>query len=106
MPLHLLAEMAEAKCKGTLFAGFVLLPLIDQAQAQVNALQHEIAAGILGRPKHAHRVILLGELGWTLWWYQIIKQCLMKLVMAEAGLGSNYFVELMSLPAGDLQGRQ
>ena len=29
MPLHLLAEMAEAKCKGTLFAGFVLLPLID-----------------------------------------------------------------------------
>ena len=105
-PLHILAEMAEAKCKGVLLVGFVLLIMVPDADEVINKLQAEIAKALMRSHPYTQRELVLGELEWTPWWLQVLKQCLRKEASIMMGLGSPWVVQLFSIPEGMLAGRQ
>ena len=105
-PLHIPAEMAEAKCKGALLVGFVLLILVPDAEQIINKLQAEVAKSLLRSHPYAKREVVLGELEWKQWWLEIIKHCLRKEASIMMGLGSSWVVQLFQIPEGKLEGKQ
>ena len=105
-PVHILAEMAAAKCRGALFVGFVLLLMVPDAEQRINQQQADIARALLQGHPYAKKEVVLGELEWRPWWIEIVRQCLVKDASAHVGLGSPWLKRLYRLPTGTLQGPQ